>query len=134
MKTLLVILVALFVNAGFAQSSNTYIIKADSLANQRKFTEAIDNYSLALKQEPENAIYYKRGMGYMAAKNYVNAVKDFSTFIEGKPKEQLADAYFMRGMSLMNTCQGEKCGCPDLQKAKELGFKADWSFLAMVCD
>jgi len=134
MKTFLVIVVSFFLNAGFAQDKYNYLVKADSLANQRKFTEAIDNYSLALKQKPDNAIYYKRAMAYIGKKDNASAIQDLSTFIDSKPKEHLADAHFMRGMSLMNNCQGEKCGCPDLRKAKELGFKTDWSFLSMVCD
>ena len=134
MKRFLIIVVLFFLNAGFAQDGQHYLTKADSLLSQHKFKQAIENYSLALEQKPDNTIYHKRAMSYFGDKDYVNAIKDLSTFIESKPKDLLADAHFLRGMSLMNTCQGEKCGCPDLQKAKDLGFKTDWSFLAMVCN
>lgn len=64
-----------------------FIIKAEVLKSQEKYSEAIAEYGKAIKLEPTNSeYYYRRGLTYIKMLNYVLAVEDFNTVIKLSPK------------------------------------------------
>lgn len=80
--------------------------------------KAAEDYSSAIKLDPNNAGYYiNRGRAYFSLFDYKKTVKDCSKAIEMKPG--LKDAYFWRGLSY-KTLRKHKLAEADLAKNKEL--------------
>ncbi len=84
-----------------------------------QYQRAIEDYNEAICLKPHNADYYNRkAKVYTILGQYQRAIEDYNKAISIKP--DYADAYYNRGVSYL--LQGNKeFGCPDAQKACELG-------------
>ena len=82
---------------------------------ENKFNEALSDYNIAEKLQPENPkVYYNRGNLLGNKKKYNEAISDFSMAI--KLKNDYALAYFGRGITECNS-EKKEAGCKDLQNA-----------------
>jgi Flp pilus assembly protein TadD len=89
---------------------DVYITLGDLLRGDKKFAEAADAYTSALKLEPANrkdnwALYYTRGIALERSKHWDEAEKDFRKALELNPDEPnvlnyLGYSYLDRGTNL----------------------------------
>ena len=93
----------------------------------------IEDYNQALRLKPDDAdAYFNRGTAYGLLGQYQNAIENFDQAIRLKPDS--ADSYNNRGYVYL--MQGkEKLGCPDAQRACELGKckTLEWARSKMNC-
>jgi len=67
------------------------------LHNQGKYSEAIDDFSSAIKIKPDALFFYRRGLTYGCISDRENAIKDYTAAIKNKP--DYYDAYLKRGLA-----------------------------------
>jgi protein O-mannosyl-transferase len=87
-------------------------------ASQKRYKEALDNYTKAISLMPTFQAYNNRGNTYNRLGRYKEAIADYTSAIGLEKRIPLlytnrASAYFMQGNNSM--------GCPDAQKACDLG-------------
>ena len=116
MKKLLLVLLALpFI--GFGQTAEDYFNKAYDYAENEQYQLAIDNYTSALRINPDYAeAYYNRGSAYNDLGNYTAAIADYTSALRIDP--DYADAYANRGIAKENAGQSY---CSDYKKCCDLG-------------
>ena len=97
MKKLLLLLLCVPL-IGFGQTSEEYFDRAYDYAENGEYQLAIDNYTKAIRIDPDDATaYYNRGVAYYDLGNYEDAIADYTRAIRIDP--DYADAYFNRGLS-----------------------------------
>src|SRR5262249_21732587 len=92
--------------------------RARKLLNDGKLAEAIEQFTIVLKQNPSHALAYNgRGYAQFRLKRYADAIADFDQAIRLNPS--YANAYLNR--SAAKRASGDKAGADaDLAKSKEL--------------
>ena len=84
--------------------ASVYYIRGLTFNSKGEHTRAIEDYSEAIKNEPEYTLAFnKRGWTNLETGNYDQAIKDFEKVIQFKPddaqpKQNLANAYLQRGI------------------------------------
>lgn len=70
-----------YINPDFTPA---YIVRGDAYFTNKDYIEALQDYTTAIEQQPNNAeIYYKRGLTYNYLKDfYPNAINDFKQAID----------------------------------------------------
>ena len=116
MKKLLLVLLALPL-LGFGQTAEEYFNKAEDYVENEQYQLAIDNYTSAIKINPDYAkAYNNRGSAYANLENYKAAIADYTSAIRINP--DFASAYKNRGLAKKNTGQSY---CSDYKRACDLG-------------
>ena len=96
MKKLLLVLLALPLLYGCNQNAEDYYNKAYDYAENEQYQLAIDNYTSAIKIDPDYALaYFNRGNAYDELENYTAAIADYTSALRINPDD--ADAYNNRG-------------------------------------
>lgn len=130
MKNILIIFFFLVFNSSaFSQISDEMTIeelieKGDEFCRDKgDFENGILFYDRAIALDSENIlVYQKRAFAYFASRDFIKADKEF-TFIISKNTDDLADMYFMRGLSRsLFEVEDVDGACKDFRKAKELGY------------
>ena len=116
MKKLLLLLLCVPL-IGLGQTADDYFNKAYDYAENREYQLAIDNYTKAIRIDPDYAsAYYNRGLTYYNLGNYEDVIDDCTRAIRIDP--DFASAYRNRGLAKA------KLGlpsCSDYKKACDLG-------------
>lgn len=111
---------------------NKTFVQAETLTANTEAIKLIKKYCEILKDTPDNEdIIFKRGLLYIATKEYKNAKSDFDTLVKLEGDE-IGKAYFYRGLSQLLLYETIS-GCEDISKAKELGYETD-SNLDLMCN
>ena len=98
MKKVLLILLALPLLYGCNQNAEDYFNKAYDYAENEQYQLAIDNYTSALKIDPDYAdAYNNRGNVYENLEYYNEAIADYNSALKINP--DYADAYYNRGIA-----------------------------------
>ncbi|QYX30608.1 serine protease [Sphaerospermopsis torques-reginae] len=80
------------------QLSIVYANRGGAYSELKEYKQAIDDYTQAIKIDPENAEYYKnRGLAYFQLKDYKQAINDYTQAIKIDPKDALY--YVGRGLA-----------------------------------
>jgi tetratricopeptide (TPR) repeat protein/S1-C subfamily serine protease len=80
------------------QLSIVYATRGDAYSKLKEYKQAIDDYTQAMKIDPENAEYYKnRGSAYVQLKEYKQAIDDYTQAI--KIDDKNAIYYVGRGLA-----------------------------------
>jgi tetratricopeptide (TPR) repeat protein/S1-C subfamily serine protease len=80
------------------QLSIVYATRGDAYSKLKEYKQAIDDYTQAMKIDPENAEYYKnRGSAYSKLKEYKQAINDYTQAI--KIDDKNAIYYVGRGLA-----------------------------------
>ncbi len=112
---------------------NKYALETETGISNVDMEQLINNYTEFIRESPNDTdLIFKRGMLYVATKQYSNAKDDFNTLIELE-SEKLSEAYFYRGLSQLLLFE-TMSGCEDISKARELGFETDYSNLDLMCN
>lgn len=99
-----------------AESFNNRGTAYAALGEQKR---AIEDYNQAIQLKPKYPeAYNNRGTVYMSLKQYQQAVDDYTEAIRLKPDH--VDLYNNRGKAYL-AMENKTAGCPDLNKACELG-------------
>jgi tetratricopeptide (TPR) repeat protein len=100
--------------------SDAYYNRGNSYAELGQHQRAIEDYNQAIQLKPDYAdAYNTRAKIYTMLGQYQHAIEDYNKAIS--IKQDYADAYYNRGVAYL--LQGNKeLGCPDAQKACELGI------------
>lgn len=103
-----------------AESFEDYMSKAFTFENQQRYTQAIDNFDLALKLNSTNIdAQYQKALDLYKAKRLSESLAAFKKTIELSP--QNASAYYYQG--LIYEQQGNKDDALDSNnKARLLGY------------
>ena len=100
MKKLLLVLLALPL-LGFGQTAEEYFNKALDYAENEQYQLAIDNYTSAIKIDPDFVFaYINRGIAYDELENYTAAIADYTSALKINP--DYASAYYNRGLTYQN--------------------------------
>ncbi len=92
-----------------------------------KHANALYDLNHALELDPGNAyIIYDRGNLHFAAKDYEQAIADYSKVLS--INHNIAEAYFNRGLAYIHSGKREE-GIADLSKAGELGLYGAYSMI-----
>jgi len=84
----LVLVFALATLSVFGQSGKKFFKAGNEFVDNKKFEDAITQYTSAIGVEPSNAeYYYTRGSAYESLKKYTEAYADYEKAIVFKPKE-----------------------------------------------
>ena len=96
------------------------INRGDAYYGLGRYKRTIEDCTDALRWKPDSPIAYSnRGKAYARLKNYTSAIRDFNEALRLKP--DYADAFNNRAFAYL--LQGNHhLGCPDAQKACELGL------------
>ena len=82
------------------EEAESYKVKANELVKEKKFNDAIQNYTKAIELVPDNPIYYSnRSMAYLRVESFGYALEDASKAIE--LDEKYTKAYYRRASSNM---------------------------------
>ena len=108
-------------NPGTEKLTIVYNLMGLLYMNEKKYTEALDNFNKAIGLQPAFAeAINNRGSLLISQGKYEEAIRDFSTAIEFR--SDYAEAYFNRGIAEINS--GKKdAGCADWQRAASLGYQ-----------
>ena len=85
--------------------ASAYYIRGLTFESKGEHARAVDDYSEAIKNEPEYPLAFKnRGRANLKVGNYDQAIKDFEKVIQfnpddPQPKQNLAGAYMDRGIA-----------------------------------
>ncbi|MGZ4059780.1 MAG: tetratricopeptide repeat protein [Bacteroidia bacterium] len=121
-----------FTNIIFAQEiaqsgdekSTNFVNQGLDKASQNDWNGAINYYTLALQQNPKNAVaYYDRATARYNLKDFRGAFMDYSKAINIDPyssSDYVAGSYYGRGLCFQYLGNKEKA-CLDFTKANELG-------------
>ncbi|MFW5891956.1 MAG: tetratricopeptide repeat protein [Bacteroidota bacterium] len=83
---------------------------------QGNFSEAIDDFSIAIRMNPDYAAFYQRGKANLEMKEYERSLQDFEIALRLKP--DFWEAHLYRGINLYYM-QQYKDAIKDLELAKE---------------
>ena len=98
-----------------------YQMRGNSKKNLHDFSGAIDDYTKAIKLDPDDEmIFCNRGKAKIELNDYKGAITDFNKAIKIKP--EFGNAYYHRGLAKIQLGQ-ENSGSLDLIKAKEFGHQ-----------
>ncbi len=91
---------------------------------KNQFNDAAKEFSnsISYNKTSWNA-YEQRGLSKLSLKDFDGAIEDFSWLIRNYPK--YSRPYFLRGKATMAKTGTYKAGCPDFNKALELGDKSE---------
>jgi tetratricopeptide (TPR) repeat protein len=99
--------------------ANAYYNRGIAYQDIGNYKQAIEDYGRVIEIEPGNVkAYNNRGNVYNGLGNYGQAIEDYGRAIEIKP--DYTNAYNNRGTAYLMLGNNE-FGCPDAQKACELG-------------
>jgi tetratricopeptide (TPR) repeat protein len=102
------------------KTKEAYIKQGVANVKLKKYNQAIEDFSQAIKLDPNNAeYYYKRGVTYGNLNQHQKAIEDFNEAIRLNPK--YAEAYSNRGFVYMVKLDDKKKACSDWKRACELG-------------
>ncbi|MBW1726356.1 MAG: tetratricopeptide repeat protein [Deltaproteobacteria bacterium] len=102
------------------KTKEAYIKQGVANVKLKKYNQAIEDFSRAIKLDPNNAeYYYKRGVTYGNLNQHQKAIEDFNEAIRLNPK--YAEAYSNRGFVYMMKLDDKKKACSDWKRACELG-------------
>ncbi len=108
---------AIFINMKCAKIYNS---RGYAYSKKKHYDYAIKDYSKAIDINPNYvSAYNSRGNIYSEKEDYGLAIQDYTRAIQLRPEE--ADAYNNRGFVYIVKLQDRRMGCPDLQRACELG-------------
>ena len=80
------------------RTASQYRVSGDRLYRRQKYKEAIPEYDMAIRRDPEHAeTYYQRGLVKFHLKQYEGAVTDFGMAIDRH--SGYAEAYYQRGLA-----------------------------------
>ena len=99
----LVLIGVLFLSVAFvyAETAEEYSHRGNTYLKQNNFTQAISDYTKAIKINPNLAeAYNNRGNAYLKQNNFTQAISDYIEAIKINPN--LADAYYHRGLAYVN--------------------------------
>ena len=83
-------------DTGTEKSSHYYYDRANSLYHQKRYAEAIKEYTQAINGNLEDyRAYFYRGAAHCCLKRYQQALKDYDRTLEINPK--FVDGYYYRG-------------------------------------
>ncbi len=101
-------------------NAESYTHRGDAHYNLGQYQRAIEDYTKAigLKKDYSSA-YSDRGNAYVKLSQYQPAIEDYNQAIRLKPKN--SEAYNNRGNVYLFLLGNKELGCPDVQKACELG-------------
>lgn len=104
--------------------------KGDATAASLKSARIVSCLDLAIQADKDNQyLYYNRGCAYMAERDYIHAIDDFTRAIN--IDHSLAEAYYNRGLArVQNGLKSE--GIADLSKAGELGLYKAYSVIKKI--
>lgn len=105
-------------------------VKGDATAASLKSARIVADLDLAIQADKDNQyLYYNRGCTYMAERDYIHAIDDFTRAIN--IDHNLAEAYYNRGLArVQNGLKTE--GIADLSKAGELGLYKAYSVIKKI--
>lgn len=99
-------------------TANAYFTRAETKRKEKKFNEAILDYTEAIKlKNTDEDFYFYRALCYHELKNYKAAIKDYSKVIDINPKENAA--FYNRGLVFREQNQNENA-INDYYKAFEI--------------
>lgn len=115
----------------------TYIYRGDSRFMTRDLPGAIEDFTKVIDLDPEiGVVYFKRAKAKSELKDYAGAIEDYSIAIEDTVSKEIfpeyAEAYYGRGLAYILSGRKES-GCPDFNKATELGLKEAYERLYEFC-
>ena len=88
----------IFISSYNTRISVVYAARGDYHRNLKNYTQAIDDYTQAIKIDPKNPTYYRdRGVAYGKLKNYKQAIDDYTQAI--KIDDKNAIYYVGRGLA-----------------------------------
>src|SRR6266446_7645821 len=100
---------------GGGEASDAHSRRGIELAQEKKFDEAIAEFTKALQADPGNPVKYRnRGSAYRQAGRFPEAAADFSKMIQLAPKDSMG--YFERGQTAVAQNQLDPA-LEDLNKA-----------------
>lgn len=106
------------INADKPDTAFAFFNRAYRLAEERKYPEAIEGYTEAIRLDPDDAVAYNnRGSAYDNSGDYKAAIADYNKAIELKP--DFAEAYYNRGNAYSDSGD-HKAAIADYNKAIEL--------------
>ena len=99
--------------------ANAYCARGNVYGDLKQYQQALEDYNKAIILKPDKSIFFNnRGNVYKDLNQYQRAVEDYNEAIRLTPND--ATAYHNRGNAYFIQGNKEK-GCPDAQKACELG-------------
>ena len=99
--------------------ANAYCVRGNVYGDLKQYQQALEDYNKAIILKPDKSIFFNnRGNVYKDLNQYQRAVEDYNEAIRLTPND--ATAYHNRGNAYFIQGNKEK-GCPDAQKACELG-------------
>ena len=120
---ILILVLSTIIGSGMTACDKTkeaYIKQGVAHAKLKKYNQAIEAFSQAIKLDPNNAeYYYKRAVTYGNINQHQRAIEDFNEAIRLNPK--YAEAYSNRGFVYMVKLNNKEKGCSDWKRACELG-------------
>ncbi|PWR74313.1 tetratricopeptide repeat protein [Methanospirillum lacunae] len=116
----LLLFMAVVIGGVTAETFEDYMSKALTFENQQRYTQAIDNYDLALKLNSTNIdAQYQKALDLYKAKRFSESLAAFKKTTELNPKN--ASAWYYQG--IINEQQGNKDDALDANnKARLLGY------------
>jgi tetratricopeptide (TPR) repeat protein len=99
--------------------ADAYSNRGNAYAELGQYQRAIEDYTKAIRLRPNDAEAYNvKGKVYTKLGQYQRAIEDYNKAI--RIKQDYADAYNNRGVAYLLQ-DNKELGCPDAQKACELG-------------
>ncbi|MDD5565499.1 MAG: tetratricopeptide repeat protein [Candidatus Omnitrophica bacterium] len=80
-----------------AQAAVAYLKRGSCYYNQKKYSEAVKDYTFSLRISPHPKAYYGRGVAYSALKNNGKALEDLQKALELDPRCADGDAHLSIG-------------------------------------
>lgn len=108
MKNIIILSIFFFITfISNSQTANEHYINGVKNFEKQEFVDAIQDFSLALKGNPEfQEALFKRGVCYELMEDYKNAIKDFTTILKLDPNN--IQALFNRGLAFREIGQYNK--------------------------
>jgi len=123
MKRLL-FLISFLPSLALAQTSQEYLYRANDLAKQKKYTEAIADFTQSIKKDTNNTkAYLYRGNAYTNLKDSLDnakAIADFTQVLRTEPRD--GTVYFYRANAYAST-RDYADAIKDFTTSIELGYK-----------
>jgi len=109
-------------------NAEAYSLRSINFANQKRYQEAIEDFNIVLKLEPDNDyLYFVRGGIYGFLGNMELALQDFNKGIEINPKNN--QLFFVRRGLYENFLNNTERAIADFKKAADLGSEEAKSVL-----
>lgn len=120
------------------KQSDYYDFAGNVFFKSKNYTEAIENYSLAIQWNELSEVklnvalcYYNRGVSYLNLKQFENAKSDFSSCIN--LGGMVVGAYHNRGIVNLKLKRA-KDACNDFNKAVDLGSRISQKYIDKYCN